>query len=47
MEILILLVCVPVGMLIYFCIVRPLLIPLTQRIPTGREYRATLSARRS
>lgn len=45
MEILILLVCVPVGMLIYFCIVRPLLIPLTQRIPTGREYRATLGTK--
>lgn len=43
MRVLILLTCVPIGIAIYFVIVRPLIIPLTHRIPTGREYRPTLS----
>lgn len=34
--------CVPVGLAIYFGLVRPFLIPLDWRIPTGRAYRATL-----
>lgn len=42
-TLIIILFCVPVALLIYFVIVKPLLIPLTQRIPTGREYRPTLS----
>lgn len=39
------LVCVVVGLALYFGVVRPFVVPLTQRIPTGRAYRATLGAR--
>lgn len=45
MEWLIFLICVPIALLIYFGIVRPLIIPLTHRIPTGREYRPTLGVK--
>jgi hypothetical protein len=34
--------CIALGCLIYFAIVRPLLIPIEWRIPTGKAYRATL-----
>lgn len=39
----ILLACSVAGVALYLLIVRPLLVPLTSRIPTGRQYRATLS----
>lgn len=39
----ILLLCVPAAIGIYVLIVRPLLVPLSGRIPTGKEYRASLS----
>lgn len=45
MEWLIVLICVPLALIIYFGIIRPMLIPLTRRIPTGREYRATLGSK--
>lgn len=38
--------CVVIGLGIYYAIVKPLLIPLTSRIPTGREYRASLGVKR-
>lgn len=43
MIVVILLLCVVGGLAIYFGIVRPLAVPLSSRIPTGREYRATLT----
>lgn len=45
MNFIVLLVCIPVGLAIYFGLVRPFLIPLDWRIPTGRAYRATLTHR--
>jgi hypothetical protein len=42
MELLILLLCIPVG-LVVFAIGRAILVPLTSRIPTGREYQPTLT----
>lgn len=35
--------CAALGCLIYFAIVRPLLIPIEWRIPTGKAYRASLT----
>lgn len=35
----VLLICIPAGLAIYFGIVRPLLIPIEWRIPTGKAYR--------
>lgn len=43
---LVLLGCVLAGLLIYFVLVRPFVVPLTRRIPTGRQYRATLTGSR-
>lgn len=43
MVIIILIGCAVAGVGIYFAIVKPLLVPLTSRIPTGREYRPTFS----
>lgn len=43
---LVLLGCVLVGLLIYFVLVRPFVVPLTKRIPTGKAYRATLTGSR-
>lgn len=43
MILVILLLCVVTGIGIYVLIVRPLVMPLSGRIPTGREYRATLT----
>lgn len=40
-----LLACAVVGLAIHFVIVRPFLIPLTQKIPTGRAYRPTFGVR--
>jgi hypothetical protein len=42
--VLILLACVFVGLLVYFGIVRPFMIPLQWKIPTGAAYRASLGA---
>ncbi len=39
----ILLVCIAAGVALYFGIVRPLVVPLSWRIPTGSAYRATLT----
>lgn len=39
----ILLLCVPVAIAIYALIVRPFIVPLSSRIPSGKEYRASLS----
>jgi hypothetical protein len=41
----ILVLCTVVGLAVYFGIVRPFLIPIEWKIPTGRVYRATLGAR--
>lgn len=38
----ILLLCVVAAVGIYV-LIRPLIVPLSSRVPTGREYRATLS----
>lgn len=38
----ILLLCVVGGLAIYRWVVRPFIVPLSSRIATGREYRATL-----
>lgn len=38
------LACTVAALVIHFVIVRPFLIPLTQRIPTGRAYQPTLGA---
>ena len=46
MMILLLLGCVAGGIAIYHVIVRPFMIPLTKRIPNGREYRASLGVPR-
>lgn len=46
MNALVLLLCVPAGLAIYFLVVRPFLIPLEWRIPNGRAYRPTLGAAR-
>lgn len=43
---LVLLGCVVAGLLIYFVLVRPFVRPLTERIPTGKCYRATLTGSR-
>lgn len=48
MFVLLLLACCVGGAFLYFVILRPIarfFLPLTQRVPTGREYRATLSHR--
>ncbi len=37
--------CLIGGVGIYFIIVRPFLMPLTQRIPTGKAYRPNLGAK--
>lgn len=42
----VILLCVAAGTGIYFTIVRPFMIPLEWKIPTGRAYRATLGARK-
>lgn len=42
----ILLGCTIAGVIIHLAIVRPFLLPLTQRIPTGAAYRASLGAPR-
>lgn len=44
MDTVIFLLCIVAGLGIHFAIVRPLLVPLTQKIPTGAAYRATLGA---
>lgn len=44
MIIVILIGCALAGLAIHFAIVRPFLLPLTERIPTGRAYRPTLGA---
>lgn len=36
------LLCIVGGVAIYFGLVRPFLIPLSWRIPTGKAYRASL-----
>lgn len=36
--------CVVAGLVIYFGVVRPFLIPLEWQIPTGRAYRPTFGA---
>lgn len=36
------LLCVAAGIAIYFCGVRPFLIPLEWRIPSGRAYQPSL-----
>lgn len=43
---LVLLGCVLGGLLIYVVLVRPFVVPLTKRIPTGKCYRATLTGSR-
>jgi hypothetical protein len=40
---LVLLGCVGLGLALYFLLVRPFVRPLTERIPTGKSYRATLT----
>lgn len=47
MEVLIVLFCVPIAIGIYRVIVKPFITPLSRRIPTGKEYRATLGVKRS
>jgi hypothetical protein len=42
----VLLACIPAGLLIYVVAVRPFVIPLTQRIPTGKCYRPTFTGSR-
>jgi hypothetical protein len=42
----VLLGCVALGVLIYMVVVRPFVRPLTERIPTGKCYRATLTGSR-
>jgi hypothetical protein len=42
----VLLGCVALGVLIYVVVVRPFVRPLTERIPTGKCYRATLTGSR-
>jgi hypothetical protein len=37
--------CLIGGLAIYFLIVRPLVMPLTQRIPTGKAYRPSLGGK--
>lgn len=46
MSAVLLLLCVPAGVAIYFLAVRPFVIPLEWRIPTSRAYRPTLGAGR-
>lgn len=43
---LLLLVCSAVALGIYFMILRPFLLPLTSRIPNGRQYRAGVYLKR-
>lgn len=48
MEIMILIGCAAIGVAAYFGVVKPLIlffVPLTKRIPTGKEYRPTIGAR--
>lgn len=42
----VLLGCTLAGLLVYFVLVRPFVRPLTERVPTGRQYRATLTGSR-
>lgn len=42
----VLLGCVGLGLALYFLLVRPFVRPLTERIPTGKCYRATLTGSR-
>lgn len=42
MRVLIVLLCIPVALLI-FTIGRAILVPLTSRIPNGKEYQPTLT----
>lgn len=46
MSAIVLLLCVPAGLALYFLVVRPFVIPLERRIPSGRAYRPTLRAAR-
>lgn len=46
MDIAIFLLCTIAGLALYFGLVRPFLIPLEWRIPTGRAYMPTLGAPR-
>jgi hypothetical protein len=46
MSAVILLLCIVVGLTLYFLVVRPFLIPLEWRIPNGRAYRPTLGVPR-
>lgn len=43
MEIVIGLLCVIGGLAIYFGVVCHLMVPLSRKIPTGKDYRATLA----
>jgi hypothetical protein len=49
MELVIIIACVGIGAAAYFFALRPLFrmffVPLTSRIPTGREYRPSLRVR--
>lgn len=47
MIVALLVLCSVAGLGLYFGIVRPLLIPLSWRIPTGRAYRPTFGGRYS
>jgi len=43
--VLLFLLCCLAGLGLYFGLVRPFLIPLSRRIPTGRAYRPSFGAR--
>lgn len=47
MTFVILALCIVAGLAIYWWIVRPIMVPLSARIPTGREYKASLTHRRT